>query len=137
MSRVIFTNKTLDLANCELIFMNCKLRMENCKLTDKLVRADEYSKVICENQSLKSQLEESRESINELEVKMIDKDWYINHLQSELKKCRKSLDDALFDSDLKDDKIELLKDKIAKLREENAKLREENAKPSENGEGTF
>ena len=104
--------------------------MENCKLTEKLVRADEYSRVISENQSLKSQLEKSRESINELEVKIIDKDWYINHLQSELKKCRKSIDDILFDSDLKDDKIERLKDKIAKLREENAK-------PSENGEGTF
>ena len=104
--------------------------MENCKLTDKLVSADAYSRVIGENQSLKSQLEESRESINELEVKIIDKDWYINHLQSELKKCRKSIDDILFDSDLKDDKIERLKDKIAKLREENAK-------PSENGEGSF
>ena len=63
MSRIIFTNKTVDFKDCELVFTNCKLRMENCKLTNKLVRTDEHSRVICENQSLKEQIEHLKAEI--------------------------------------------------------------------------
>ena len=155
MSKAIYTNMTLDFTNCDVILTNCRITMDKCKVKGDLVR-DEFYKILWEYQCFESQLEESHKTINELEVKIIDKDWYINHLQSELEECSKSRDDALFDSDVKDDEIKRLRgrkavhrrknavlnkkngwlrDKNAKLRDENdklleeiAKLREENAK---------
>lgn len=148
MSKAIYTNMTLDFTNCDVILTNCRITMDKCSVKGELVR-DEFYKILLECQSLESQLEKSRESINELEVDINDKNRYINHLQSELEKCYKSRDDALFDSDVKDDEIkrlrgrkavhrrknavlikknDWLRDKNVKLRDENVKLREEIAK---------
>ena len=66
MSRVIFTNKTVDFKDCEVIFTNCKLRMKNCELTDNPVCADEQSRVILENQSLKNDIERLNAEVESL-----------------------------------------------------------------------
>ena len=143
MSRVIFTNKTVDCMNCELIFTNCKLRMENCKLTDKLVSADEHSRVICENQSLKNQIERLKAEVESLKLTTGE---YVRTIEI-LNRHRISFCEER--NRLRDEVVKLRK-KDDKLSEESSDLTtvqssetlgavdsEENAKPCENREGSF
>ena len=147
MSKVIYSDRTIYLNNCDIWATGCTINMKNCKVIARVCDLDECTRIKVENESLKSQAKVFADAFQAKDDRIRDLADHCRYLDKMNTELRKEIN-KLFDERnqllreclvLREKSPNSTTDQLSKTlgsvdSEENAKL---HVKPNENGEGTF